>query len=92
MAWTLLTGIVKLFLAGAAVLYAGLVFIAWQSEGADYRVRFEWADPARSGERLLVWVGVKVVTAVLERLKWALEILEDASADLGEWLLYHRQR
>ena len=90
MVWTLFIGVVKLFLAGVIVLYTGLVLIALRTEGAHYQVRFDWRDPARSGERLLVWIGVKGVSAVLHGLKAALDTLEDASADVGEWLLHHR--
>jgi len=90
MVWTLFSGAVKLFLAGVGILYAGLVLIALRTEGAHNRVPFDWGDPARSGERLLIWVGVRGVSATLQWLKAALDILEDASADVGEWLLHHR--
>jgi len=90
MAWTLLTGIVKLVLAGVAVLYFGLVLIAWRTEGAHGRVRFDWEDPARSGKQLLVWIGAKAISAVLKAVKAILDILEDASADVGDWLIHHR--
>jgi hypothetical protein len=90
MIWTSFAGVVKLFLAGAVVLYAGLVFIALRTEGAHYQVRFDWGDPARSAERLLVAVGVKVVRLILRGLKTALDMLEDTSADVGEWILHHR--
>jgi hypothetical protein len=91
MVWTLLSGAVKLLLAGVGVLYTGLVLIALRTEGAHDRVPFDWGDPARSGERLIVWVGVKAVSTVVQGLKAAMDILEDASADVGEWLLHHRQ-
>ena len=90
MVWTFFTGVIKLFLAGVCVLYAGLVLIAWRTEGIHDRVPFDWKDPARSVERLLVWVGLRGVSAVLHGLRGALEILEDASADVGDWLLHHR--
>jgi hypothetical protein len=38
----------------------------------------------------LVWVGVKVISAASRGLKATLDTLEDASADVGEWLLHHR--
>jgi len=90
MIWTLFVGLVKLVLAGAIVLYAGFVLTALRHKGTHDQARFDWADPARSGERLLVWVGVRVISAVSHGLKATLDILEDASADVGEWLLHHR--
>jgi hypothetical protein len=86
----LISGGAKLFLAGTVVLYAGLVLIALRTEGANAQVHFDWGDPARSAERLLVWLGVKGVSGVSQGLMAALDTLEDASADVGEWLLHHR--
>ena len=90
MEWPFFTGVIKLLLVGIAVLYAGLVLIVWRTEGIHDRVPFDWKDPARSGERLLVWIGVRGISAVLQGLEGALEILEEASADVGDWLLHHR--
>ena len=87
MFWGLFVDLLKVFLAGAIVIYAGLVLFAWRSE-ATYR--FDRADPARSVERLLVWVGVRVAKTAIQALSAVLNTLEEASADIGEWLLHHR--
>lgn len=90
MFWSLLVSLLKLFIAGAVIFYAGLVLLSLQSESTDHQMRFDGADPARSVERLLVWAGVSVVRAAFEGLKAILDTLEEASADVGEWLLHHR--
>ncbi len=90
MFWTLLAGAVKLFLASAVILYAGLILVTLRTKGTHYHVGFNWRDPVRSSGRLLVWAGAKVVGGVGYCLKAALETLEETSADVGEWLLHHR--
>ena len=88
MAWTLFIGLLKLILAGAILLYAVLVLIALRT--AKTPLKLDWTDPPIFVERLLVWLGVKGVRTVLHALKAMLDVLEDASADVGEWLLHHR--
>lgn len=80
----------KLLLVASALLYAGLVLMAYRTDGPRYQLRLDWLDPARSAERLLVWLGVKVVAAVLRAGRSALEILSEAAAEVGEWFIRRR--
>jgi hypothetical protein len=90
MFWSLLVGLLKFFLAGAIIFYAGLVLLSLRSEWTENHLRLGWARAARSEEQLLLWAGVKVVRIAFEGLNAVLNTLEEASADVGEWLLHHR--
>lgn len=86
----LFLGALKLILAETIVLYAVLVLVILRSEGPHYELRLDPHDPTRSGLRFLVWLGVRGTGTVLTALKASLDILEDASADVGEWVLRRR--
>ena len=90
MIWAIFLTIAKLLLTGMVVLYAGFVLITYWTEGTGYPAKFDWSDPARSAQRFLVRAGVLVLGRVLRIFRSALDVLEDTSADLGEWLLNHR--
>ncbi|HEX5412845.1 MAG TPA: hypothetical protein VFZ27_13430 [Terriglobia bacterium] len=90
MLWTVFLGAVKLLIVGAVILYAGMAIIILQSEGTQYRVRRNWRDPARTVETFLVWAGVRIASLTLRLLRAILDLLEEASADVGEWILHHR--
>ncbi len=90
MIWALFLGAVKILLLGMLVLYALHVILTLRSAGSTYELKFDPRDPARSTERLLVWLGVRTLAATMAGLKAALEILEDTSADVGEWVVHRR--
>ncbi len=90
MIWTLLSGTLKFILLGMAVLYSVHVALTLKNDGPDYHFKFDPHDPARSAERFLVWLGVRTFTASLAVLNAGLNILEDASADVGEWVIHRR--
>ena len=50
MIWTLFIGLVKLVLAGAIALYAGLVLIGLRDKGTHDQGKFDWTDPAHPKE------------------------------------------
>ncbi len=77
----------KLLVALIALVYAGLVLTAYQIEGPHYQPRLELLKPARSGERLLVWTGVKLLDAALRMGRSLLNQLFLASADVGAWVV-----
>jgi hypothetical protein len=68
------------------LLYAGLVLMAYATEGLRYQPRFRWTEPARSGERLLVWTGVKLLDAFFRIMRSMFNQLFLASAEIGLWL------
>lgn len=91
MFWTIFLGVVELFIAGTVILYVVMVAIALRTHGLHSRVVHpDWHDPAHTADSLLVWVGVKIASQTLRLLKAALDLLEEASADVGEWILHHR--
>ena len=88
MFWTLVFAAVRCLLKVAIVFYAGLVLIALKCKEPP-QLKFNWNEPARSGERILMWAGALTVGFIWRELKAVLDILEDASADIGEWV-FHR--
>ena len=86
----LFAGLFKLLIVAAMVLYAGLVLMSYRTDGPHSHLRISLADPARSAERLVVWLGVKFVAAALRAATAVFNILAEASADVGEWVLRHR--
>jgi hypothetical protein len=88
---TLFLGGARIILLGVMVLYVSYVVLTLRTKGAHYQFRFDPRDPARSTARFLVWVGVQVLSGTMAGLKGALDTLEDASADVGEWVLHHRR-
>jgi hypothetical protein len=77
----------KLLLIAAGLLYASLVVATYAKAGPDFELRLALGDPARSAERLLIWVGVKVTATVARGFKGILELLYEASADVGAWVV-----
>jgi hypothetical protein len=77
---------VKLLVALLGLLYFGLVLTAYATEGLHYKPRLRWTEPARSGERLLVWTGVKLLEAFLSLTRSMFNQLFEASAEIGLWV------
>ena len=90
MFWTIFLGAVKLFIAGVMILYAGMVAVTLRTRGTHYRVQHDWQDPVRTAESFLVWVGVRIASQTFRLITASLDLLEEASADVGEWILHHR--
>ena len=86
----LLNGFIELAILAAAVLYAGLVLMSYRTDGPHARVEFDLKDPARSIERLAVWVGVKILAFVMGIAIPLFGMLAEASAEVGEWFLDRR--
>jgi hypothetical protein len=73
----------------SAALYGALVLIQYNASGANYRFRLDPQDPVKSVETLLVWLGVKVLAVCLRFARAVLNVLLEASAEVGEWLMRH---
>jgi hypothetical protein len=80
----------KLLLGAFGILYAGLVLMAYRTEGERHRLRLDKRDPAGSAAQLLVWAGVRAMATVVRVGRTALEMLSDASAEVGEWYIRRR--
>lgn len=77
------------FAAGA--VYTGLVLMNYRTSGPHYRPRIDIREPARSAERLLVWLGVKALSFAMQLGTPVFGMLAEASADVGEWYLRHSE-
>jgi hypothetical protein len=79
--------LLKLLAGAAGALYAGIVLMRYRTNGPHYRLSFELRDPARSVEHLLIWLGVKVFDACVRFTKVVFNMLLEASAEVGEWVI-----
>lgn len=84
--------VVAALISVAALLYLGLVLAIYRQEGRAFRLRWALRDPARSVLYLTVWLGVRVVGGLDRFFSRTMDILFDASADVGEWYLRRRGR
>jgi hypothetical protein len=71
----------------AVALYVGIVLIRYRTDGPHYRLSFELQDPAKSLQHLVVWLGVKVLQGCLRMTRAILNVLLEASAEVGEWFI-----
>ncbi len=81
---------IKLVLLGVGILYLFRVLWTYHTEGAKKPLRMIWSDPARSADGLAIWLGLKLMDYIWSGLKWGVDVLEEASADIGEWFVGHR--
>jgi hypothetical protein len=73
------------FAAGA--VYAGVVLMRYRTDGPHYRLSFSLQHPARSAPHLVVWLGVKALGGCFRITRPILNVLLEASAEVGEWLM-----
>jgi hypothetical protein len=71
----------------AGALYAGMVLMRYRMDRPHYRLSFEVRDLTRSVVHLVVWLGVKVLQACLWFARAILNMLLEASAEVGEWFM-----
>jgi hypothetical protein len=86
----LFAGLMKLLIVAGAILYAGLLLMSYRADGPHSRLRLELDAPGRSAQRLLVWLGVKAVAAVVRTAGFIFNILFETSAEVGEWFIRRR--
>jgi hypothetical protein len=86
----LFTATFKLLLGAGGLLYAGLVLMSYRTDGPHSLLHLDLSHPGRSAQCLMVWVGVRVVTAIVGASKALLNVLSDASAEVGQWFLHRR--
>ena len=81
---------IELFLPGLGLLYLARWLWTYHPEGANAPLRLTWHHPGRSAESFAMWLGHKAVEWSWRGLKWTLDVLEEASAEVGDWFLGHR--
>jgi len=88
---TYLSIVISNLLTGLAIavglLYAGMVLMTYRTDGPHNRLSFELRDPVRSAEHLVVWLGVMALDACLRFARVILNMLLEASAEVGEWFI-----
>ncbi len=82
----------RVLLLGAAALYAGLVLKAYRRLGPRIRLRMKSRDPGRSALTLSIWLGVRALAGIGRAARVTLDVLSDASAEVGEWYFRHRDQ
>jgi hypothetical protein len=83
-------GILKSLLIALGIVYFGLVLMAYRTEGPRCQFCLDWQRPTRAAQQLLVWLGVKILAASVVIGRTFLEMLSEASAEVGEWYLRRR--
>jgi len=77
----------KLAVILTVIFYTGMVFMTYSTEGPRYRLKLDPARPARSAERLAVWVGVRAFATLVRAATAVYDTLAETSADVGEWFI-----
>jgi len=88
-----LWGLIKLGLLAVGVLYAIQILKAYVSARAGEP---DWPpldrkEPIRSAEQVLIWGGVLVVAVLVRLVRPLVDMLSEASAEVGEWAMSRRQ-
>jgi hypothetical protein len=76
-------GVLGLF----GIIYLGLVLMTYTIFGPSYQLVLDIEAPVRSIERLLIWIGVRILHAGVRILRASLDLLSDASAEVGDWFV-----
>jgi hypothetical protein len=76
-------GVLGLF----GIIYLGLVLMTYTIFGPSYQLILDIEAPVRSIERLLIWIGVRILHAGVRILRASLDLLSDASAEVGDWFV-----
>jgi len=87
---SILSGFLELVLLAGLALYAGLVVVRYLTYGPRLRPEVDLRDPAHSSEQLAVWLGVNIVALAVRAGSRVFGMLSEASADVGDWFLSHR--
>lgn len=71
------------------VVSAGLALGRYATEGLSSHPLYNLRDPLRSAEQFLVSLGGTMLAAARRGAQSILELLYEASADVGVWFLHH---
>jgi hypothetical protein len=77
----------KLAVVLTVALYTGMVLTSYSTQGPRYRLKLDPTRPARSVERLAVWLGVRTLATAAHAAKAVYDTLAETSADVGEWFI-----
>jgi len=84
-----LSGLIKLGLLAVGVLYAIQILKTYASAraGEPHWPPLDRKEPIRSAEQVLIWGGVFVVAVVVRLVRPLVDMLSEASAEVGEWAI-----
>jgi hypothetical protein len=89
MVWAFFLGAAKVIMGEVVVLYTVLILSILRTEKTHYKLRIDLHDSARSALMLVIWLGLWTIPIILAPIRASLYVLEDTSADVGEWVLHH---
>ena len=89
----ILWGLVKLGLVAAAAIYVVQVFMIYSriKAGEFHSPAIDEKHLALSVEQWLIWAGVALVALTVRLCRPFVDILAEASAEVGEWAINQRQ-
>jgi hypothetical protein len=86
----IMVALLKMGLMAAGVLYAVEVLVHCLSLGEHQRPEFDSSRRLRSAWQLSVWAGAAATDLVVKMSRPLVNILSEASADVGEWAITRR--
>jgi hypothetical protein len=84
------SGLLNVVLLLAGLFYATLVLLSYLEGRGRVRPEFSRSNLGRSLERLAVWLGVKTLALAVRMGTPIFDMLSEASAEVGEWVLNRR--
>lgn len=89
----ILSGLIKLGLLAVGVLYAIQILktYARARAGEPHWPPLDRKEPIRSAEQVFIWAGVFVVAVVVRLARPVVDMLSEASAEVGEWAISRHQ-
>jgi hypothetical protein len=83
--------VLKIGLALGGILYAGEVLLSFLRSGERFEPAVDPERPFRSAGHLLIGAGVLLAAALVTLGQPIVEMLAEASAEVGEWALAKRK-
>ena len=89
----LLWALIKVGLLAIGVLYAVQIFRTYASAraGEAHWPPLDRKEPIRSAEQVLIWSGVFLVAVAVRLARPVMDMLSEASAEVGEWAISRHQ-
>jgi hypothetical protein len=88
-----LSGLIRLGLLAAGVVYTIQILKTYASAraGEPHWPPLDRKEPVRSAEQVLIWGGVFLVAVAVRLVRPLVDMLSEASAEVGEWAINRHQ-
>src|SRR5579871_3784730 len=86
----LIWGLVRMALVAAGALYSAQVLLTYARHESVERPQFDPEDKLLWTGRLMVWAGVMAVRTLVRLSRPFVNMLSEASAEVGEWAIARR--